>query len=224
MLLMTKDKQFLKKTRIQITNYEHMFLKYAKENGRTLIQSEAGTGKSTFLAKLVMDWCRIQLEQQFQTGISDTDTQTKYSSFFKDAWYLKRYGFIFQITLRNSVTEISIYNMIKEQIIDSICSSEEDRKKASTSLNVIIKLELVLILLDGLDEWTDPGGGYKLPTLLTSHRQCAILFTTRPWKVAEGKINHSEIDFLLQLEGVNTNFKLGRNLLSLIGRSSRLNT
>ncbi|KAH3825018.1 hypothetical protein DPMN_126880 [Dreissena polymorpha] len=106
--------------------------------------------------------------------------------------------------------------MIKEQIIDSIHSSEEDRKKAYTLLNEIMKRELCLILLDGLDEWTGPGGGYNLPTLVTSHRQCVILITTRPWKVAEGTFNHSEMQTLLQLEGVNDPFELSRNLLSLM--------
>ncbi|XP_052284776.1 uncharacterized protein LOC127881122 [Dreissena polymorpha] len=129
LLLMTKDKQSFKKTGVQIKNYENMFLEHAKENHKTFIQGEAGTGKSTFLAKLVMDWCCIKLEKQLKTKIAHTDTQTNYASFFKDSWSLHRYSFVFHITLRNSVTEISIYNMIKEQIIDSIYSSEEDRKR-----------------------------------------------------------------------------------------------
>ncbi|KAH3824832.1 hypothetical protein DPMN_126685 [Dreissena polymorpha] len=216
LLLMTKDKQSFKKTGMQIKNYENMFLKHAKENHKTFIQGEAGTGKSTFLAKLVMDWCRIKLEKQLKTKIAHTDTQTNYASFFNDSWSLHRYSFVFHITLRNSVTEISIYNMIKEQIIDSIYSSEEDRKKAYTLLNEIMKRELCLILLDGLDEWTGPGGGYNLPTLVTCHRQCVILITTRPWKVAEGTFNHSEMHTFLQLEGVNDPFELSRNLLSLM--------
>ncbi|KAH3824868.1 hypothetical protein DPMN_126722 [Dreissena polymorpha] len=216
LLVMTKDKQSFKKTGMQIKNYDNMFLKYAEENHKTFIQGEAGTGKSTFLAKLVMDWCRIKLEKQLKTKIAHTETQTNYAFFFKDYWSLHRYNFVFHITLRNSVTEISIYNMIKEQIIDSIYSSEEDRKKAYTLLNEIMKRELCLILLDGLDEWTGPGGGNNLPKLVTSHRQCVILITTRPWKVAEGTFNHSEMHTLLQLEGVNDPVELSRNLLSLI--------
>ncbi|KAH3808667.1 uncharacterized protein LOC127834048 [Dreissena polymorpha] len=218
--LMTGNKWSFQKTGVHITKYKNMILTDGKLNEKIFIQGEAGTGKSTFIAKLAIDWCCIttQVTEQLQSDtitIADTATPTKGSTFFQDLKTLQLFKFVIVIKLRNSVKQLEISKMIKTQLIDLMYSSEEDREKANKLLNEIMKRERCLILLDGLDEWTDPGGGY-LPTLAECHNQCIMLFTTRPWKLAEGKVFHSDINVLVNLDGVNEPMKLSKNIMSCI--------
>ncbi|KAH3844242.1 hypothetical protein DPMN_086498 [Dreissena polymorpha] len=57
--LMEKVKGAFKKTDATITKYSNVLLKDGKYNRKMFIQGEAGSGKSTFLAILVRDWCCI---------------------------------------------------------------------------------------------------------------------------------------------------------------------
>ncbi|KAH3798736.1 hypothetical protein DPMN_152339 [Dreissena polymorpha] len=139
---------------------------------------------------MAMDWCG-ELHVSTESG--------KSSLFFTDVDVLQGYTFVFHITLRNSVKQVGVYSMIKEQIIDSIYSLE-DREKAYKLVNAIMKRELCLIVLDGLDEWTGPGDHHNLPTLAVDHSKCVMLFSTRPWKLAVVNIPHSEIYKSVQLE------------------------
>ncbi|KAH3770248.1 hypothetical protein DPMN_171532, partial [Dreissena polymorpha] len=198
--LMKKDKGCFIKTGTQILLYKNLFSKDSKLNQQTFIQGEAGSGKSTFLARLVMDWC---------------DSPKRSDNFFQDLKTLKDYKFIFLVTLRNSVQEFNIEEIIKQQVIDSLYG-KEDCEKAYKLLNEIMKQEHCLILLDGLDEWTGPGNDHNLPELKALHyteSRCDLLITTRPWKLADGKIKDSEIDILLQLEGIKYPFKLSKCIL-----------
>ncbi|KAH3867851.1 hypothetical protein DPMN_030988 [Dreissena polymorpha] len=54
--LLKKGKGIFNKTGTQVTKYKDLFLTFAKENQRTYIQGEAGTGKTTFATKLALGW------------------------------------------------------------------------------------------------------------------------------------------------------------------------
>ncbi|KAH3692291.1 hypothetical protein DPMN_194741 [Dreissena polymorpha] len=309
------DKGEFKITDRQILKYADVFLTDDKVNRRLFLQGEAGSGKTTFLAKLTLDWCEhtsgnldslnktdsktsqlviydrtqfsttsVNAEQSVMSSApteeshvsypchvepSDTDSETnelfiddctelstssvnseeseifsassaedsdgscnsetisrlnKSSRLFADLDVLQGYVLVFHITLRYSVKQLDVTTMIKEQIIDSIYYSQEDREKAYRLLNEIMKHERFLVLLDGLDEWTGPGDHHSLPKLVACHSQCVILITTRPWKLAVGKIRHSEIDALLQLEGINEPFELSRIILSRLVDKEELKT
>ncbi|KAH3812105.1 hypothetical protein DPMN_140528 [Dreissena polymorpha] len=181
------------------------------------IQGEAGSGKSTFLAILVIDWCSINSKtsgKQLQTDehyTADAKARLRPSDFFDDLKSLKEYTFVFHVTLRDSVNEINILEMLKKQIIDSIYGDKDKRKNAYRLLHEIMERERCLILLDGLDEWTC-NEGHRLPVLAVSHSQCDVLITNRPWKVTEAMIPDAKIDMLLQLERVNEPFEVSRRL------------
>ncbi|KAH3705668.1 uncharacterized protein LOC127859814 [Dreissena polymorpha] len=214
MLLMEKYKGSFKKTNTHVTEYKAVL------NNQTFIQGEAGSGKTSFLAKLVMDWCSITKTQQTseplmakETHYAAPETRTRNSTFFDDLTTLKGYQFVFYITLRNSVKQLEVLEMIKEQIIDEIYSSKEDRERAYRLVNDIIKNERCLVLLDGLDEWKRPGDRQHLPTLVAIYTQCDLVITTRPWKLAEAKIPDSKIKTLLLLEGVHEPFDVSLRIL-----------
>ncbi|XP_052225970.1 uncharacterized protein LOC127841290 isoform X3 [Dreissena polymorpha] len=219
--LMAKERGYFKKTGEHILKYEHIFLSDTEPNQQIFIQGEAGYGKSTFLAKLVMDWCTITSEQSAETTLPLDDNTTRFSSYtqmrytnvFDDLTSLKDFKFVFHVTLRESVSQFEIEKMIQTQIVDSIYSSEKDRGKAYILLNEIMKRERCLVLLDGLDEWIGTGDHHNLPTLADVHSLCVLLITTRPWKMTEAKILDSQICKLLQLDGVNKVFEVSRKIL-----------
>ncbi|XP_052236994.1 uncharacterized protein LOC127848523 [Dreissena polymorpha] len=220
--LMKKNKGAFEKTEIPITKYSKVFLKDSKYNRNMFIQGEAGSGKSTFLAKLVRDWCSKNIKtsgKQIQTGehnTADANARLRPSDFFEDVKTLKEYKFVFYVALRDSVNEINILEMLKKQIIDEIYGDKDGRENAYRLLNDIMKNERCLILLDGLDEWTC-NEDRSLPVLAEIYSQCNLLITTRPWKMtAEPMIPDAKIDTMLQLEGVNDPFELCRRLLDRI--------
>ncbi|KAH3771055.1 hypothetical protein DPMN_172355 [Dreissena polymorpha] len=203
-LKMCKERKKFKKTEQQVNTYKEVFLTDSTVNPRIFLQGEAGSGKSTFLAKLALDWCE---------GFHSSSASDNSAHIFADLDALQCYEFVFHITLRNSVNQCDVYTMIKEQIIDSIYSPK-DREKAYELVSEIMKHQRCLVLLDGLDEWTGPGDRHNLPTLVVNHNKCVMLITTRPWKLAEDKVRHSDIDALFQLEGIKKPLELSKIILS----------
>ncbi|XP_052259252.1 uncharacterized protein LOC127863677 [Dreissena polymorpha] len=201
---MSQDRGTFKKTDSQVTQYKDVLFTDDTVNPRIFLQGEAGSGKTTFLAKMALDWCG----EPHVCSASDNS-----SIFFSDVDVLQGFLFVFHITLRNSAKQFDVYTLIKEQIIYSIYS-QEDREKAYILLNEIMKREQCLVLLDGLDEWTAPGDHHDIPTLVVDHSKCVMLFSTRPWKLAVSKIMLSDIYTSVQLEGINKPFELSRILLS----------
>ncbi|KAH3770009.1 hypothetical protein DPMN_171288 [Dreissena polymorpha] len=201
---MVEDKGVYKKTDTQVTQYKDMFLTDNTVNPRIFLQGEAGSGKTTFLSKLALDWCG---EVHVSSSFDDS------SPLFSDVDVIQGFVFVFHIKLRNSVKQFDVYTMITEQIMDSIYS-HEDREKAYRLLNEIMKCEQCLVLLDGLDEWAGPGDHHNLPTLVVDHGKCVMLFSTRPWKLAVVKITHSDRYTSLQLEGIDEPLELSRIILS----------
>ncbi|KAH3771015.1 hypothetical protein DPMN_172315 [Dreissena polymorpha] len=204
---MCEDNGVFKKTKIHVTQYKDVFFKDDKVNPRIFLQGEAGSGKTTFLAKLALEWCR----ESHVSSASDNS-----SLFFNDVDVLQSFVFVFYITLRNSVKQFDVYTLSKEQIIDTIYSSQEDREQAYRLLNEIMKRERCLVLLDGLDEWTGPGDHHNLPTLVLEQSQCVLLFSTRPWKLTVVKIMPLDRYTSLHLEGINKPFEFSRIILSCL--------
>ncbi|KAH3770249.1 hypothetical protein DPMN_171533 [Dreissena polymorpha] len=77
-----------------------------------------------------------------------------------------------------------------------------------------MKRERCLVRLDGVDEGTGPGDHHNLPTLVSVYNQTVMLITTRPWKLAESKVKISDIDAVLQMEGINEPLELSSIILS----------
>ncbi|XP_052233056.1 uncharacterized protein LOC127845917 [Dreissena polymorpha] len=298
---MCKDKGAFTQKNKRVTKYKDVFQTDNKMNRRIFLQGEAGSGKTTFLGKLALEWCKStssHMESSKNTDLKTIDDQNKLSSsstyheqsdmpcawsatnddsdtstastvttelsdksrasfqtteesdisssyesfsedsdsscysqaightnnssnIFADVDALQDYIFVFYITLRNLVKRFEVHTMIKEQIIDSIYS-EDDREKAYRLVNEIMKRERCLVLLDGLDEWAGSGDHHNLPTLVSVFNQCVMFMTTRPWKLAEGKVKHSEIDAVFQLEGINEPFELSRIILSRLVAKAEL--
>ncbi|XP_052259494.1 uncharacterized protein LOC127863864 isoform X2 [Dreissena polymorpha] len=194
------------KTENPITTYKEILCRgeYEKLHKRIFLQSEAGMGKTTFACKLVLDWCN---PEGSLSSISKT---------FGDANTLQDFKLVLLITLRDSVCERDVTNMIKEQIIDMVYTDTE-RNDAYVMLNKIMQQEMCLVVQDGLDEWKDPQGKLAQPIMLSCYSQCTVLTTTRPWKLTDERIRQSQIDSLFELKGVSDPYELCKSLLDSFG-------
>ncbi|KAH3691809.1 uncharacterized protein LOC127863548 [Dreissena polymorpha] len=177
---------------------------HEKPHKRIFLQGEAGMGKTTFACKLVLDWCN-------PGGALSSISKT-----FGDANTLQEYKLVLLITLRDSVCERDVANMIKEQIIDMVYTDTE-RNGAYGMLNKIMQQEMCLVVQDGLDEWKDPQGKLAQPIMLSCYSQCTVLTTTRPWKLTDERIRQSQIDSLFELKGVSDPYELCKSLLDSFG-------
>ncbi|KAH3770904.1 hypothetical protein DPMN_172202 [Dreissena polymorpha] len=147
-------------------------------------------GKSTFLTKLALDWCEAALlhNPQHKTTFSDVDT-------------LYEFPFLFHISLRDAIGQREVIKMIKTQIIDNIYTGAT-RKMTFELLQQILERETCILSMDGLNEWADPLNKCTVPVMANCYTKCVSLITARPWKMADERIKDSEIDRLIEIEGI----------------------
>ncbi|KAH3811309.1 hypothetical protein DPMN_139719 [Dreissena polymorpha] len=191
------------KTNVQLNKYKNLFYNGEQLNSLVFIQGESGSGKSTLLSKLVLDWCDAMSPQTGEHNATFTDVET-----------LKTFKFLFHITLRDTKGKREVAAIIKSLIIDRIYSDDEQREYTYRLLHRIMEREKCIIMMDGLNEWTYQSNEVPLPKIATSHKQCVALITTRPWKMLDRGINDSQIDALLEVEGIKAPEELIKRLLT----------
>ncbi|KAH3792347.1 uncharacterized protein LOC127836825 [Dreissena polymorpha] len=191
-----------KTKRSQVLLYKDIFYNKDTINRRIVLQGEAGMGKSTFAAKLVLDWCNL----------SHSSSPTGQSTTFKDTETLRQYKFVFLVQLRDSF-ERDIMKMIKSQIIHMIYRGDE-RDKAYILIHLFFERERCLVLEDGLDEWIVKDSTVAV-SFLRFANQSTVLITTRPWKLTDERIKCCHIDNIFEIEGISDPFEMSR--LSLCG-------
>ncbi|XP_052218473.1 uncharacterized protein LOC127836083 isoform X2 [Dreissena polymorpha] len=188
-------------TEQKVETYKDMFYTNNALNDRVSIQGDPGMGKTTFLAKLVNDWC-------------DSDSKNpEPSSKFSDVETLQNFRFLFHIKLRDSFGQRKVVDMIKTQIIDEIYINEKQQREAYDVLGSILERETCLVTMDGLNEWTDHTNGNPIPKMYTLSQQCVVLTTSRPWKMADKRILDSEIGTLIEAVGITDTQQLMKNML-----------
>ncbi|XP_052272018.1 uncharacterized protein LOC127872720 isoform X2 [Dreissena polymorpha] len=188
--------------------YKEMFYKHDHSNRRIYVQGEPGSGKSTFAAKLVHDWCH-----KYQPLLTVPNKNTA----FNDLMTIQTFKFLFFISLRNVRGQKDISQMIKDQLVDQMYS-EDDLDGVYTLLKTIIQTEQCLVVRDGLDEWMAPDGCNLAEPSMTGLRKdkVTVLTTARPWKLADGRIKNSQIDILMEIQGVSDPDIFCANILGCI--------
>ncbi|KAH3823146.1 hypothetical protein DPMN_124945 [Dreissena polymorpha] len=163
-------------------------------------------GKTTVAAKLVLDWCNAQNGPPSFHGEN---------SAFADIATLKQFKCVFFIKLGDHSGTSDVTEIIQKQIIDSIYTST-GRNDAYKLLNAILERDKCLLIQDGLDEWTSDDSRLVQPFMVASHSRCAVLTTSRSWKLTDERIKESQIDSLLVLKGVNDSNRMSKKMLHLL--------
>ncbi|KAH3796299.1 hypothetical protein DPMN_149868 [Dreissena polymorpha] len=159
-------------------------------------------GKTTFLTKLALDWCDAVSEHN-----------PDYSATFSDVDTLKEFQFLFQISLRDAKDQREVIEMIKTQIIDMIYTGNK-REETVKLLPYILEREKYIITMDGLNEWIDRLNKCVLPLLPQFYTKCVSVITSRPWKMADERIKDSEINSLIEIEGIIDSEDLAKKLIN----------
>ncbi|KAH3796688.1 uncharacterized protein LOC127838960 [Dreissena polymorpha] len=191
-----------KKTGNPVNQYKALFYKDEKLSSRVFVQGEPGMGKTAFLTKLALDWCDAVSEHNpdYKATFSDVDT-------------LKEFQFLFQISLRDAMDQREVIEMIKTQIIDMIYTGNK-RKQTVKLLPYILEREKYIVTMDGLNEWVDRLNKCVLPLHPQFHTECVSVITSRPWKMADERIKDSEINILIEIEGIIDSEDLTKKLIN----------
>ncbi|XP_053381638.1 uncharacterized protein LOC123558185 isoform X2 [Mercenaria mercenaria] len=190
-----------------LTSLHGVFHEENKPCHEIYLTADAGFGKTALSKRLVLTWCQAKKCIQ---------TEEKY--FEKDAISaMSEFKFVFLLALRDCSEEYDIDEMIIKRIIPQLANTSI----TMSDLETILSREKCLVILDGLDEWTNPVSACKQGKSDIPHRkarECTILTTTRPWKLGVSKIGSSEIERKLEIIGLSkTSAKsLKRSVISLL--------
>ncbi|XP_060590570.1 uncharacterized protein LOC132745639 [Ruditapes philippinarum] len=147
------------------------------------VVGDAGSGKSSFCKYLINCWCMAHSD-----GLNEGDE-------FEGVKEMKKFDFMFYISLRHNVKNRSIQEMLetrydKIKILSNLLKNDSEK---------------IIILLDGLDEWSFASetrnefqGGLPERDFTKKY---TIVTTSRPWKIHSLRVSNREIHQLLKLKG-----------------------
>ncbi|XP_060602426.1 uncharacterized protein LOC132755559 [Ruditapes philippinarum] len=168
---------------IEVTSMSEIFIKNGVPLKHIYVLGDAGSGKSSFCKYLVNCWCLAHSDEQ---NVEDDFDAVK---------EMKKFDFMFYISLRHNQDIDSVQDMIKNQYDIDISSPIHKKDSAK-----------IIILLDGLDEWSSERKSYNQFQAMGLPKQdvnkdYTIVTTSRPWKVHTLGISETEIEQLLNLKG-----------------------
>ncbi|XP_053405586.1 uncharacterized protein LOC123566720 isoform X2 [Mercenaria mercenaria] len=167
----------------EIQSMSDIFTKARNPMKSIYVLGDAGSGKSSFCKSLVNCWC---IAHSGEPTVEDE---------FDGIKEMKKFEFLFYISLRRFKDVVSIQEMLGKQYKSEI-------------LNEILMKESrnIVIVLDGLDEWsskTVTSNQFQtegLPERDTS-KDYTVITTSRPWKIETLGITDQEIEQRLKLKG-----------------------
>ncbi|XP_053405474.1 uncharacterized protein LOC123522912 isoform X2 [Mercenaria mercenaria] len=153
------------------------------------VLGDAGSGKSSFCKGLVNDWCLAHSDDQ---KTEDEDT-------FAGIEEMKKFDFLFYISLRHSKDDVGIFQMLERQYEKKDLLKQLLQDKSVKSL----------IVLDGLDEWSPPAktsNQFQTEGLPERdlYKDYVIITTSRPWKVETLGLTDADVEQRLDLKGFDT--------------------
>ncbi|XP_060595328.1 uncharacterized protein LOC132749530 isoform X2 [Ruditapes philippinarum] len=167
----------------EIKTMSEIFTKNGEPQKFIYVIGDAGSGKSSFCKYLINCWCMAHSDGP------NTDDE------FEGVKEMKKFDFMFYISLRHNVKIRSIQEML-EMRYDKIKNLSNILENDS---------EKIIILLDGLDEWSfDSETRNEFQAGLPERdftKKYTIVTTSRPWKIHSLRVSNREIHQLLKLKG-----------------------
>ena len=183
-----------KKEEIRLKSYKDIFRREGRANKTIFLKGEAGVGKSTWCIQLLYAWVKTH-EKDFEKA---ADQKTYSSNLSNDKMRdieeaLSKFDYLFFVPLRCMKGKTIIKDVLFSPLLERLSSLER------TVSNVIENCsDKVLILLDGIDEYTEDLS-YK------GLNQCTVITTTRPWKYDHICATNPrlKVDIVLELKGLD---------------------
>ena len=183
-----------KKEEIPLTSYKDVFRGKERANRTIFLKGEAGVGKTTWCIQLLYAWVKTH-DKDFEKSV-DHKTYSSNSSNDKVRGLeeaLSQFDFFFIVPLRYVKGKTSIKDVLFSPLLERLSSHE------STVCSIIKRCsDKVLILLDGIDEYTEDLSYEGL-------NQCTVVTTSRPWKYDHICATNPglKIDLVLALKGLD---------------------
>ncbi|XP_060607201.1 uncharacterized protein LOC132759454 [Ruditapes philippinarum] len=167
----------------EIESMSEIFTKSGEPQKFIYVIGDAGSGKSSFCKYLINCWCMAHSDRH------NEDDE------FEGVKEMKKFDFMFYISLRHNIKIRSIQEML-EMRYDKIKNLSKLLENDS---------EKIIILLDGLDEWSfDSETRNEFQAGLPERdftKKYTIVTTSRPWKIHSLRVSNREIHQLLKLKG-----------------------
>ena len=208
---------------------------------RILMKGEAGSGKSVFCLKLVESWrqliqkvkhehekhseliCRLWKDRElpellFQLAVRYERSEHRSLPNFRCSTcelqeYLKEFDLLYYVTLRDATEgKISVLDLV----CDAVCNDRQnliDRTKRLLSDDNV----QCMIVLDGVDEWSNPPGFTELPNTQGLSDKCVLLWTMRPWKLVHLQLKPKHDDHIVTVSGLSP-YSAAQAIENILGR------
>jgi len=213
--------------RVRIRTYKDFFNKEEEPCRNIYLVGEPGTGKSTFLQHIALQWSVCHLP----TIEAESCVQREHDDDFEDIDALNRIEFLFHLSLRNANEYCYYVDIIREQLLKHIYKPSEELERACSIVDNVLESTTSCIINDGLDEWNHPKqlkdgscycyGEEKGRTPVTHQQHFATIVTTsRPWRLAQIPPLDSKIEKRMDIEGTGDVRKLGDKIVKVLNEET----
>ena len=240
--IVDKGQQPNKKSDNTVNTFNDFFKKEGSNCTNIFLLGEPGTGKSTFLQNLALQWSELhgqqedidrsdQLVAKAEHSYSDerrrSRVENKNEYGFQDMTTLEKIDVLFYVSLRDANKYCDYVDIINDQLLRNIYG-EDEIGSAHSLVKRLLETPSSVVLSDGLDEWNHPSNeDCSCPArdkgrtpLIHQPSSATIVTTSRPWRLAQNAPRSSKVEKCLEIEGTSNAKKLGENVVAILNQQT----